>query len=219
MRFIIECDGPVLDVQPAHWAAFSAACQELGLARTDASDFWRAVRRGDNDGQLIRGAKPLKIREFRRLYDQHLQSDEIIAAMQPHDDSTAALRSLANLAQCILIGPATNREARQRLLDGHDLSIHFTRMKSLSPDRGYRIDQLRTLAEGDRQTLCAVSSQSMILACEAADLFAVGIANGPCSHERLTRTGARCIFPTLADLAADLSARCPELTSAGFVTA
>ncbi|MFQ5490089.1 MAG: HAD family hydrolase [Phycisphaerae bacterium] len=219
MRFIIECDGPVLDVQPAHWAAYSTVCRELGLARIEPVDFWRAVRRGDPDGQLVRGAKPLKIREFRRRYDQCLETDEVIAHMQPHDGSGDALRKLAALAQCNLISPAANRQARQQRLDQHDLSIHFTRMKSLSTDRGYRIDQLRTLSEGDHQSLCVVSSASMILACEEADLFTVGVTTGPCSPARLTRTGARCTFASLADLADDLRARSPALSAAGFVAA
>ncbi len=216
MRFIIDCEGPVLDVQPCHWAGYSAACAELGLARMDPASFWRAVRRGAGDGELVRGAKPAKLRDFRRSFDEHRESDECAGCMQPQPGAAAALGVLRRSGQCILVTLGANARARQAILDAADLSVHFSRMKALSADRGRRVDQLGVLSEGDRHTVVAAASESMILAAEEAGLFAVGVCCGAATAARLARAGARCNFADLAELAECLDRNGDDLVAAGL---
>lgn len=216
MKFILECDGVVLDVQPAYWAAYTAVCAELGAPRIDPAAFWRAIRKGAADGDLVRGVKPTRLRDFRRRFDERLEADEGIAAIEPHSDVGRALATLRQAGECVLVSTGPNRTARQKLLDAANLSVHFSRMKALSEDRGYRIDQLRVLSDGDPQTVVAAASETLILSAEDSELFAAGVASGTCTRPRLTRAGARVVFADLADLAECVAAGADELVSAGL---
>ena len=88
-----------------------------------------------------------------------------------------------------------------------------------APDRGARTAQLTHLAEGDPRCVAACASPSMILAAEAAGLFAVGVASGACSAARLTQAGARCVFADPSALAESIASGARQLVDAGLVPA
>jgi len=219
MRLILECDGVVLDVQPAYWAAYSAVCREKGMPRLDPAAFWRGIRRRAPDGQLVPGARPAALRAFRGQFDERLESDEMLGRLAPLAEVKPALARLAESGECFLVSTGPNRAARQQAMDRHDLSIHFMRMKALSDNRGYRVDQLRVLAENDPRTVVAAAGDGLILTAEEAGLFAVGVASGPCTAARLTRAGARCTFASLSELADSIAAGGDELVAAGWTPA
>ena len=60
MRFIIEYDGPIIDVRPVHYRAFRAVVGELGWSCLDEPTYWRLVRTKGQDANLLPGAKPVK---------------------------------------------------------------------------------------------------------------------------------------------------------------
>ncbi|MCP4249543.1 MAG: HAD family hydrolase [bacterium] len=219
MKFILECDGVVLNPEPQYWAAYSVACEALGLPRLDRAAFWRAVRRGTREGQLVRGAKPAQLIEFGRRYSEALDSDAAVAAMAPLSDVAVGLTALGDHGPCYLVSTGPNRQKRQDVLDTHNLAIHFTRMKALSDDRGARTAQLTHLAENNPRCVAACASPSMILAAEAAGLFAVGVGSGACSTSRLTQAGARCVFADAGELADSVAAGARQLVEAGLVPA
>lgn len=216
MRFLIECDGAVLDAQQCYWDAYSTACEELGMPRTDPAGFWRAIRRGAGDQELVQAASGEKLRKFRVLFDSYVVSEKCVGKMNPQPNVKEALEVLRQSGECILIALPCNREVRQKLLDSFGLSEAFTRMKPLAEDRGRRVDQLRELAESDPQAIVAASTEALVIAGEDAGLFVAGIASGTCTRARLTRAGARVTFSDLADLAECLKRGCEELYDAGL---
>ncbi|HUU84012.1 MAG TPA: hypothetical protein VM243_10965, partial [Phycisphaerae bacterium] len=191
----------------------------LGLPRIDPGAFWRAVRRGAADGELVRGVKPATLLEFRRCFDDLLESDASLDLALPHADVAAALGTLGRAGECHLVSIGRNRAARQRQLDAHNLSVHFTRMSALRDDRAARQQQLRQLADGDPRAVVAAAGEPTVRAAEAAGLLAVGVASGACTAARFRRAGARCVFADLTELAADVAAGATALTDAGLLPA
>jgi len=212
----LECDGVLLNPEPWYWAGYSAVCAELGAARLDRASFWRAVRRGAQAAELLPGAKPARVQEYRSRIGTCLESPEATAALEPHAGMAAALERLRKHGRCSLVSTGGDRDGRQRVLDAADLSVHFDQMKALLADRARRVEQLRQLGQAERQSLVAVAGESLLLAAEEADLFVVGVAGGACTADRLRRFGARCVFSDLAELAACVEAGGAELEAAGF---
>ncbi|MCP4590501.1 MAG: HAD family hydrolase [bacterium] len=207
IKLIIELDGPVLDVEPVYWAAYSCIAAELGLARKDRAEFWRSVRRGGGVGDLLTGAKPRHIQRFREGFPQALESDECLRQAGEHEGVAAELRSLYAIQHVLsLVTLGQNSAARQAVLDGYDLSTHFTEMTRLTGDGYQRLARLRELAVDCRRVLVAASSESLIKLADEAGLFAVGIHGGPCTGRRLTQAGARVTYRGMADLAEEITA-------------
>jgi len=215
----LECDGVVLNPEPSYWAGYSSVCAELGAARLDRASFWRAVRRGAQAGELLPGAKPARVQEYRSRIDACLESPEVMAAMAPHAGVGVALERLRKNGRCSLVSMGGNREGRQRVLDAADLSVHFDQMKALSADRARRVEQLRQLGQAERGCLVAAAGESLLLAAEEADLFVVGVAGGACTSDRLRRFGARCVFNSLEQFVACVESGGAELEAAGFAGA
>jgi phosphoglycolate phosphatase-like HAD superfamily hydrolase len=207
----------LLDLEPAQWHAYQEVCSELNLPKLDRKSFWMAVRRGAQDGELIRGAKLAQQIEFRRRFDEIVETDECVFLAEPIADVDFALSRLRDLGECVLVSKAPNRTARQKLLDSHDLAIHFTQMKALTTQPGLRVDQLQAIAEGDPRTVVAASDDNLILSTERAGLFSAGIASGASVPARLTRAGARCVFADLGELAGSMSRGGAELVAAGLL--
>ncbi len=216
LKFLIECDGVLLDSQPAFWEGYCSICAEMGLPKSAPDAYWRAVRRGDPDGELIQGAKPFKLRDYRQRFDEWIETDQAIAAMESHKCAAEAMSRLKDFGECVLVNLGTNREARQAKLDQEGLSIHFSRMKALSPDRGYRVDQLRALCENDPQTVVVAASEALVLIADEAGLFCVGLSCGGCTKARLRRIGARILFADLEALVACVVSGGDELREAGL---
>lgn len=217
MKIIVELDGPVLDVEPVHWAAYSLVVVELGLARKERAAFWRLVRRGAGIGDMLAGAKPRHIQRFRERLPEVLEQDECLADAAPQAGVAEELRALVVGHHALtLVTAGRNASARQRLLDANDLSIHFSRMTRLVSDPFQRLAQLKELAVDDRRVVVAAASESLVKLANEADLVAVGISNGPCLARRLTQAGARLTFGDFAELGEEIATGARRLIDAGL---
>lgn len=219
MKLILEADGPILDVGPAYWHAYAAALSELNLPKTDPDTFWRLVRRGAAPGEYIRGAKTQHIQTFATRFAALIESDEAVAQCRPQPDVADALRRITEHGECSLITVGRNRGARQQILSQHDLTVHFLRMMGLFGDPTRRPKQLCELAGDSRRAVVVAASTEVVRAAVRAELIAVGIAQGNCSANRLTQTGAALIFADLDALADDLDHGADRLSKAGLLPA
>lgn len=217
MRIIVELDGPVLDMEPVYWAAYSEAVSAIGLARTERAKFWRLVRTAAPSGQMILGAKPRQIATYETRFAELLESDLCLDRCCPQPAVGEVLARMAKRARCALVTAGRNRAARQKRLDAEALSIHFMEMQGLAADKRRRPDQLRKLIEESPRALLAASTVGVVRAGADANIMVVGVSNGTCTARRLTQAGAQTIFADLDELADELDAGAPELIRHGLL--
>jgi phosphoglycolate phosphatase-like HAD superfamily hydrolase len=217
MRFIIEFEGPIVDVADVYYRLHRDIATELGWSRLDQSTFWRITRREGRGANVLPGAKPAKVKKYHMRFAERLDSDAAVEGYQPQPAIDGALAALSRYGACTTVTIGANAGARQRVLDRANLSSHFLRAQSLAVDPRRRPGELRALAEGDERTVVAGASEAVIRAAAAADLFAVGITSGPCTATRLHRAGAAIVYNDLQELAASLSAGAEDMLRVGLL--
>lgn len=218
MQIIIELDGPVIDVEPVYWAAYSRAAGELGLARKHRPDFWRLVRRGAGAGEMLAGARPRHVQRFCESFAALLEDDESwsdAVAQAGVADELRGLRAGQHVLTLVTLG--RNAGARQQRLDAHDLAVHFTRMARLAIEPYKRTAQLKELTENHTRVLVAAACEPLVKCANEAGLTAVDVSNGPCSARRLTQAGAALTFGGLNELSEEIARGGRNLLAAGLL--
>ena len=217
MKIILELDGPMIDVEPVYWAAYSQVAADLGLARKNRVDFWRLIRRGAGIGDMLAGAKPRHVQRFRETFPGALEAEECLATAVAQPGVADELRALrAGQHSLGLVSLGKNAKTRQRRLDEHDLSVHFSRMARLVSDPFQRLTQLEELAEDHTRVLVAAGSESLVKLANEAGLVVVGVFNGPCTARRLTQAGAGLTFGDLEALGEEIATGGHNLVAAGL---
>ena len=64
MHLILEIDGPVLDVAPVWHRLHLEVVAAVGWSALDQATFWRLTRKHGREADLLRGAKPIKLKEY-----------------------------------------------------------------------------------------------------------------------------------------------------------
>ena len=200
MNFIVEIDGPVLDVAPAWFRAHREAAAKVGWAALDRPTFWRLTRKQGREANLLRGAKPVKIKAYHTDFDERLETDEIVSACEPHEEIDRVLASLASKGSVRLVTLGSNVDARRAILERHDLMRCVDRFERLTDDPRKRPSELRLLVAGEPRSLVVASSDSLVRAAGEVGVAMVGVPRGPCSADRLHRAGADVMFRDLEDV-------------------
>lgn len=217
MNFIVEIDGPVLDVAPAWYRAHREAAAKVGWAALDRPTFWRLTRKQGREANLLRGAKPVKIKAYHAEFDERLEADETVAPCEPHEAIGRVLASLASKGTVRLVTLGYNVDARRAILERHDLMRSVDCFERLTADPRKRPGELRTLAAGDPRSLVVASGESLIRAAGEADVSVVGVPRGPCSVDRLHRAGADVMFTDLDDVWQAIAEGSEKLDRAGLL--
>ncbi len=217
MRFIIEFDGPVFDPSPVYHAAHQAATAEVGWSHLDQETFWRLLRTRGRQADLLPGAKPVKITEYEKRFDAHLESDALLASYQPQPDIRETLAQLTRWGSCCLITLGSNMAGRRTALEKHGLPGHFARFDRLESDPRRRPAQLRQLCEADPRSLVVAASDALIRSAGEAGTLGVGIASGSSSMTRLHQAGASVVYKVLQELSASIRNGAPDLVHAGLL--
>ena len=217
MRFIIEFDGPVFDPSSVYYAAHQAAAADVGWSRLDQATFWRLLRTKGRQADFLPGAKPVKIAEYQKRFDDHLESETRVASYQPQPDIRVTLTQLARNGSCCLITLGSNLVGRRTVLEKHGLASFFTRFDKLEADPRRRPAELRRLGEADPRTLVVAASDALIRSAGEAGKISVGIAIGPCSAARLHQAGASVIYKALHELSASIHNGAADLVLAGLL--
>ncbi len=218
MNFIIDCDGPIIDVRPVHYQAFREVVAELGWSCLDEATYWRLVRSKGREANLLPGAKPTKHAKLHERFAEVVESHEIMGIGKPHDGRkmNETIQALARHGRCAVVTTGANIETRRQVLERHGIGPLLTCTERLSEDPRRRPAELRALSQGDRHTIVAAASDAIIRAAREANLFALGISTGPCSAARLHQAGADVVYSSLGELPESLAKGMPDLIAAGL---
>ncbi len=220
MRFVIEFDGPIVDIADVYYQAHREVAAAVGWSSLDQATYWRLTRTRGTDADVLPGAKPIKLKEYHAQFEARVDCDDAISRYRLLPDAADALTTLGRYGACCLVTTGSNLNGRRRALDEHlagDGSRHFTRMESIDPDPRSRPTQMRALAGDDARSIVAASTDSVVRAADSAELFTVGIACGSCTAARLHRAGARIVYKQLKELAESLRAGGKDLIQAGLL--
>ena len=217
VRFIIEFDGPVADIAAVCYEAFVEAAGAVGWSKLDQPTFWRLVRTKGWDANLLPGARPIKIKEYQRVFAERLASDHLVERYVPRPGIAGVLRALAKHGACSLMTTCSNVAGRRKVLERAGLSSYFDRIEALNADPRRRPAELAVLAEGDRRTIVAAAGDILIRAAGEADLFAAGISNGAATKTRLQQAGADVVYADLQAVADSLAVGAPDMIRAGLL--
>jgi phosphoglycolate phosphatase-like HAD superfamily hydrolase len=201
MHVLIEVDGAVLDVRSAYWRAYEEAVGQMGLARIDQGTFWRLVRTGAAEGQLLRGSKPRHWKQYRTLFDAALGSEYSVALLRPHDGVPDLLRRLAGRHEIRLIIEGDDGGGRERVLAEAGVAGRNCRVVAVGGGLDDRSCGLAELCRDGGRALAAGASPRFLRAAGEAGLFCVGVTCGPCTGKRLEQAGAERVYADLEDLA------------------
>jgi len=217
VRFIIEFDGPLFDPAPVFYAAHQAAAAGVGWSHLDQATFWRLLRTKGRQADLLPAAKPVKIAEYEKRFDAHVESDVLVAAYQPQADVRGTLLQLGRSGTCSLMTLGTNLAGRRAAMKKHGLAGLFARFDGLLADPRRRPAELRKLCEADPRSLVVAASDSLIRSAGEAGIVSVGIAAGPCSVARLHQGGAGVVYKALHELSASIREGAADLVQAGLL--
>jgi phosphoglycolate phosphatase-like HAD superfamily hydrolase len=216
MQFIIELDGPIVDVQPRYYEAHRRVQAELGLASRTPNEFWRLVREGVPPVEIVRPHRSGQVDDYMRLFAQRVTMEELYSLDRPQPDAPAAMAGLSAMAPCKLVVLRGDRNAAQRLLDQHELWRFFRTLRMLSPDLARRIAQLGDLSEGRGQTVVAAGADVLARSAREAGFIVVGLGNGCCTPMRLRQAGADVLVKDLSELLESIRKPTDEMLRAGF---
>jgi len=216
MLVIVELDGPVIEIEPTFWAAYSIAVDSIGLARTDPRTYWRLVRKGAPDEKAILGAKPRHISKYRATFDKAIESDACLDQSRGQLGAAGALERLRRRARCLGISRTRNTAARLRVLDGAGLEKMFDDVVALSDSLETRSAELRSLIGSAHRVVVVASSVDVARAASVAEMFVVGVASGCCTGRRLMQMGAQIAFADLDELADEIENGCERLVKLGL---
>ncbi len=216
MLVIVELDGPVIEVEPAYWAAYSVGVNSTGLARTDRRTYWRSVRKGEPDEKTILGAKPRHVAKYRASFEDAIESDACLDQSRGQLDVAQALRRLGLRARCLGVARTRNKAARLRVLEREGLAKMFDDVVALSDSLDERSTELRSLIGGAHRVVVAASGVDVARAASVAEMFVVGVANGCCTGRRLMQMGTQISYADLDEFAEDIETGCERLVKLGL---
>ncbi len=216
MQFLIELDGPVVDIRPRYYRAHRLVQGELGLASRDADEFWRLVRKGAGAAEIVRPHRSGQLAAYAQRFEAALLSDSLLELDVPQKDVVIHVSGLREVAPCSLVSVRPDRQATQRLLDRHELWRHFRILRLLSQDRSVRMSQLTDWVRQSDQTVAAVASETMVLSAREAGAVVVGVANGASTPRRLRQAGADMVVADLGELVEAVQQSSDELIRAGY---
>ena len=216
MRFLLEFDGPVFDVAAAQHAAHRESAAAVGWSSLDAATFRRVTRSKGREADVLPGARDGKVGEYHRRFEELVESDACITRLEPHSGVDELLVKLARSGLCHFVTLGSNRSARATLLQRHGLSRFAGGIEALNADPRRRPAELRVLSGNDERTLVVAGGDTLARSASLAELFVVGITNGPCSADRLHRAGAAVVYKTLDDLLESLGSGAADLVRAGW---
>ena len=92
-------------------------------------------------------------------------------------------------------------------------------VETIDSDPRRRPAELRVLSQGDPRTVVVASDDSIIRAAGTAELFAVGVAGGSCSVDRLHAAGADIVYRDVDGLIDSLRGGASDMIRAGLLPA
>ena len=217
MTFLIEFDGPIIDLRSVYYQVYREVAAEVGWSRLDPDTYWRLIRTRGREAVVLPGAKPVKVKAFWTRFDQRVEEDSVIAGHELLPGVEDALEMIARHGRCTLVSIGSNIAARRRLAGEMRLANTLARMERLDPDPRRRPGELRVLAGGDQRDLVVAGTDALARSAGQAKLLTVGISSGSCTAARLHRAGADIVYSGLDELVESLRSGAKDLIQAGLL--
>jgi len=214
---IVELEGVVLDVRARYWRAHSEAIQAVGFTGPTESEFWRLLRSGATDAQIVRHGKERHVREYRRLRDERIDSSELMELDEAQPDAAANLKLLKEFGTAPLVTLCRNREGINATLNRLDLWISFDRKEVLPESRDRRPELLRELAGPGRPAMALAGTVPLALAANEADCRVVGMKTGLAYPKFMRQVGVDVFYDSLDALTDAITSRDPDLQKIGVL--
>jgi len=216
LNFIVEFEGPVANVRPRYWSAHKEAIQSVGCEGPSEDEFWRLVRKGAPDAEIVRFGGLSKIQAYTAMRDEQIDSTDLMRLDELQPGTDQALRSLKQRGTAHLVTCCQNRPGINATLDRLDIWIHFDQKQALPENRERRVGTLSELTGEVGLTLAVVGTVPMAYAAGEAGCRLVGVNNGPTTPNRLRQVGVDVLFDSIDELTDALDRRDPQLQRAGL---
>ncbi|MGB0715048.1 MAG: hypothetical protein ACPGXK_04165 [Phycisphaerae bacterium] len=216
MKVVMEFEGVIVDDAASCYAAHSLAAERVGWARLDQQSFWRLLRTQGQEAVFLRGAKPLKLKEYREVFDGCLRDPAVRSRLVRDDMLNELMRRVRRVADCRVVSLLQADDVARNTM-AEAMPDDASEIVTMSPIPGLRQSQLNDLADGDRQRVLVATADALIRAGGAAEFITVGLSGGRCGRKRLEQAGASVIFRDLEDFADCLAGGGKELLEAGLL--
>lgn len=219
MRFLIEFDGPIVDLAAAYFKTYHVVAGEIGWSRLDRATYWRLLRTRGKQADILPGAKPSKREQFQALFDQRIESDEAVRQFTIRPGVAEAIRAITRHGPCRAVTLGTNVDARRAVLETGKLIPLLSELHPISPDPRRRPVELKALTENDRRAIVVAASDTLARSAREADIFVVGLSCGACAPARLHQAGADVVYADWSELQSSLATGAKDLIQAGLLPA
>lgn len=213
---IVEYEGALVDVRPRYWAAHQEAIAAAGWAGPTEDEFWRLIRTGAPDGQLVPHAKPAAVLEYARRRNERLESTDLFALDEAWPNAETDLKILKNMGACHLVSLCPNREALNAALNRLDLWMYFDKKQSLPANRERRVGAIADIAAGTR-TLALAGTVAFAYAANEAGCRVIGMKTGLAFPKQFRQVGVDVFHDSLDELTDALGRRDPDLQRLGVL--
>ena len=214
---IVEWEGVVVDVRARYWAAHRAAVKTVGFDGPTEEEFWRLLKTGASDGQMVRFGRERKVTDYARVRDERLQGSELMETDELVPTARENLPVLKQLGGCHLVTLCPNIEGVNATLNRLDVWMHFDQKRALPADRERRKGILKDLAGGQRRTLVVAGTVPLAYAAAEAGLAVVGMKTGLAFPQRMRQVGVDLFFETLDGLTEAMTRHDPQLERLGVL--
>lgn len=219
MRFIIECDGVVLDIADAWYAAHCETAKAVGWSWLDRGRFWRLIRKEGRNANVLPMSKPVKLAEYQAKFAERIESDQTIGEFTAQDEAREVAAALSQYGEIRFITTSANVDARSRALERLGVNTSGEVVAPMNADVRRRPGEFKLLASGDKRTLVVASSDDLVRSAGEAELVTVGVSCGACNAPRLHQGGADVVYAGLDELVESLSTGAHDLIRAGLLPA
>ncbi len=212
----MEFDGPVADVAAMHFRAHQEAARAVGWSCLDERSFWRITRTKGRAADLLRGAKPTKLKQYFLQYDRQVEDDASVALAKLQDQAGNIVQALANYGAKCLLTLGSNKPGRIQVLERAALA-DCGEFEQLNADPRRRPGELKVLGAGDPRCIVLAATDSVVRAAQEAGLFTVGISGGVCAAARLHQAGADVVYANLSGFLDSLASGADDMVRAGLL--
>lgn len=213
---IVEYDGVLVNLRPRYWAAHQAAIAAVGFRGPTPDEFWRLVRTGASDGQLVPYAKTPKVLEYAAIRDERLNSPELIGLDEGWPDLATNLKVLKDMGTCHVASLCPSRDALNAALNRLDVWMYFDKKQMLPADSDRRVQALTEMAGGTR-TMAVAGTIPFAYAANEAGCRVIGMKTGLAFPKQFRQVGVDVCFDSLDELTDALARHDPELQRIGVV--
>ncbi|HOA72971.1 MAG TPA: hypothetical protein PL151_05825 [Phycisphaerae bacterium] len=213
---IVEYEGALVNVRPRYWAAHKEAVTAVGFRGPTEDEFWRLLRTGASDGQMVPYAKTPKVLEYAALRNQRLHSSDLMELDESWPGASANLQVLKNMGTCHIASLCPNRDGLNAALNRLDLWMYFDKKQVLPADSDRRVEVLREMTGGTR-TLAVAGTIPFAYAANEAGCRVVGMKTGLAFPKQFRQVGVDVCFDSLDELTDALARHDPELQRIGVL--